>query len=434
MSNLKILVPYPNSFDTISNTSLIIRSLLPVLKKKIDVEILWVSYQSEKLPPNTKNESEIRILDLHNYNNALDLLTKEKPDIIYVSPYPEFIHYSFSLAGKFLGIPTINLLYYDLTMSNERPRTKLFFSYLRRFFQNSIPTEKSYKKHKIFRRGRYIFYKLIFFIKTLFAIKIPFFKIVNEVIYLFRYPLLTSGILEPRFALTKHYLQNEIILENFLKRNYDRSCLLVTGNPMFDKFFIKKPTNLISKEKENKIKILIAPDSFYEFGIWTKSQRSEILKKIINEINKEKDHFSIIVKIHPSAATLDDYTEIVNSIDETIPVFQKGGIEDYLDQIDLVISYSSESTGLIYSLLAKKPIIIFNFFNDKIVDIIAKNLISECSSSDSLLTIIKNILLENPISDENLSNYITKFLFKGDGLAGKRICDDIFCLINKKQS
>jgi len=428
--NLKIVVPYPNSFDTISNTSLIIRSLLPVLKEKINVEILWVLYQPEKVQLNSKNESEITTIDLHNYKNAVDLLEKEKPDLIYVSPYPEFVHYSFSIAGKFLDIPTINLLYFNSGVTYEISKKKLFISNIKNLFHKSVPNDELNNKN-LFRRGKYIFFKLSFLVKTLFKIKMPFFKIISDTFYLLKFPFVKRGTLLPRFALTRHYLQNELILETYLKRNFKRSSLLVTGNPMYDKFFIKNTTSSISKKQKIKKNILIAPDSIYEAGLWTKSQRNEILTKIIQEIKTENNSFNIIVKIHPSSANLNDYKEIVNLIDPTIPIFQQGGIDDYLDQTDLVISYALQSTGLFYSLIAKKPIIICNFFNEELGSHIDKNLVSECTSPESLLTTIKNSFLENSFSEEKWSNFISKFLFRGDGLAGKRICDDILRLSKK---
>ena len=42
---------------------------------------------------------------------------------------------------------------------------------------------------------------------------------------------------------------------------------------------------------------------------------------------------------------------------------QKGSVEDFLENCDVVISFPPSSTALIYSIIAKKPIILCNFFN-----------------------------------------------------------------------
>ncbi len=429
MENLKILVPYPNSFETISNTSLIIRSLLPILKKKVNVQIVWVLYQPEKIQSNQNNEPEIKTLDLHDYKHAVDLLRKEKPDIIYAAPYPEFIHYSFVIAGKFLNIPVVNLLYYELSMGNTFSQKKLLSSYMRRAFSNSIPTEESNNKKTLFRRGKYIFYKFSFLLNTLFASKMNFFKIINNVWILLKFPIQSNAILDSKFSITKHYLQNNIIYENLLKNGFEKSSLMVTGNSMFDEYFdISEQAN----KKNNKIRLLLVPDPFYEHGMWTKEQRTEILEKIIKIIIKYKEKFSLIVKIHPSAANLDDYTKIINFIDSSIPVFQEGGIQNYLDKTDVVITYSTQSTGLIYSLLSKKPIIVCNFFNEKLEEFMDTRLVIECNSTDSLEKTLHGSFLHNSLYQKIRNEYISKYLFKGDGLAGKRICDDLLLLANKE--
>jgi hypothetical protein len=428
MNNLKILVPYPNSFDVVSNTSLIIHSLLPILKKKINVQILWVLYQPEKIQSNKNNGSEIITLDLHDYVNAVDLLQKEKPDIIYVAPFPEFIHYSFAIAGKFLKIPVVNLLYYELSMGNTLSTKQLSSSYIRRAFSNSVPTEEFGNKKTFLRRGKYIFYKFSFLINTLFATKMNFFKIIKDAFTLLSFPIKSNAILDSKFSITKHYLQNYIIYENLLKNGFKESSLLVTGNSMFDEYFDSSGEITIN----NKIRLLLAPDAFYEHGSWTKEQRSEILEKIIKYIMKHKEKFSLIVKIHPSAANLDDYRKIIHSIDPSIPVFQDGGIQNYLDKTDVVISYSTQSTGLIYSLLSKKPIIICNFFKEELEEFIDTRLIIECKSIDSFEKTLNGTFSHDSIYEELRNQYISKYLFKGDGLSGMRICDDLLSLANKK--
>ncbi len=93
MDSLKILVPYPSSFNDVSNTSILFEKLLPIFKQKTNLTILWLNYQPEKLKQLPKYDS-VETLDIHNYKNAVDVIQKEKPDIIYTSPYESFNEFS----------------------------------------------------------------------------------------------------------------------------------------------------------------------------------------------------------------------------------------------------------------------------------------------------------------------------------------------------
>ena len=83
---MRILVPYPSSFDDISNTSILFKKLIPEIEKKSKVTILWVNYQPEKLEKLPKSDN-FTTLDLHNYQNAVDLIKQEKPDLIFAPPH-----------------------------------------------------------------------------------------------------------------------------------------------------------------------------------------------------------------------------------------------------------------------------------------------------------------------------------------------------------
>mgnify|MGYP006125979183 FL=1 len=102
---MKILIPIHTLPDIKSVTTMVLESILSVLKKKIDVQIMWLVYTPEKIKFIQKNESDDVILDIHNYKNALEVIQKEKPDLIYAYASWNFIDYALSSAAKSCNIP-----------------------------------------------------------------------------------------------------------------------------------------------------------------------------------------------------------------------------------------------------------------------------------------------------------------------------------------
>ena len=152
MQSLKILVVNPSFYQEISNTSEIFHNLVPILKKKVTTKIVWVNYQPEKINMPSNDNPDVINLDLRNYNDAMDILRKEKPDFVYVSPYESFIDIAFIYASRSLKIPTVNLVFYSLDWgTKDSPRGfSLFYPFLKRFLSSTVPSES--KGNKTFLR------------------------------------------------------------------------------------------------------------------------------------------------------------------------------------------------------------------------------------------------------------------------------------------
>jgi len=202
---------------------------------------------------------------------------------------------------------------------------------------------------------------------------------------------------------------------------------------MYDDLFIKK-NKLSNKKKTKPVKILFVPDPFYEHGDWTKTQRDLIFNQIVQKLSEHKNDFSLKIKIHPAASKIDDYKKLLEKIDSEISIFQNGSIEDFLEDTDLVITYSSLSTGVQYAALMGIPVIICNFFSrhDRIWSLTDSKLAIECQNIDKLLSSIKNSLNDNSDLEFNLKNYVEKNLYKDDGKASERMANAIFDLLKKQ--
>ena len=79
------------------------------------------------------------ILDIHDYKNALEVIQKEKPDLIYGGGSWNFIDYALSSAAKFFNIPVFCMVYSEIAI--QKNKKDIFKSNISRFFQKSVPTD-----------------------------------------------------------------------------------------------------------------------------------------------------------------------------------------------------------------------------------------------------------------------------------------------------
>ena len=135
----------------------------------------------------------------------------------------------------------------------------------------------------------------------------------------------------------------------------------------------------------------------------------------------------LTVKIHPSTARLSEYESLIHSIDKSIKIHQKGDIRDFLDDADVYIS-SEISTGEFFAVIARKPIIICNFFNNKNSNLLVENNVAKlCKHPENLLSIIKETY-PNPKSEITRQKFIQKYLYKEDGRSSERISNSLIKL------
>ena len=407
-----------------SATTLILENLLPVIKSRVNLQVIWFVYSPDKLNLEKTNDPTEKIIDIHDYKNVIEVIKKEKPDMIYSAASWDPISYSFSLAGKLFNIPV-----FDFTVGTftERSQSDLVKSYVTRFFENSTPTDTSPKK-QFMRRGRFFIYKYLFLLKTQQALKVGTRKIINDFFLLLKLYLSNyKPIFDSKFANTVHFLDNEKTAKIFLDGGFEPSSLVVTGNPMYDKLY-DRVSKVSPSSNDGKIRVLFAPSTLYEHGYWTRQQRDFAVTEIVKKIVENKDEISLTVKIHPSTSILSQYQELVHSIDPSIPVHQTGDIQEFLFASDVLVSFQS-STVEQYALLVKKPLVLCNFFKSIDDEFVNLGLAEKCTEPDSLIKTIRQVISSNPATEQKREDYIKEFLYKFDGQCAKRICDKIMTLL-----
>lgn len=427
MKTIKILFPYSAGPDVSSFYSIFFDNVLPELKKKVNVKVIWLVYQPEKNII-TKSYDDVKIIYIQDYSDAFTVLKKEAPDILFSFPWPDFIAYAFALAAKSLKIPTFSIIFSHTYQ--ERTYQQTLQSYFTRFFEKSVPTDSTKENKQFMRRGRFFLKKYLFLMKTQKSLGFRFTKIISDFFMLIKLLLTeTQGTIDPRFATKIHFAVGENLINSYTEKGFSRSSIILTGNPTYDSTFKKFFQKQTSESKI--IRILFAPSTQYESGFWTKQQRDHVFKSIV-QILSNQENISLIVKIHPSTARLSEYQELINSVNKSVKLVQKGDLRDFLENVDVYIS-SEISTGEFFAVIAKIPIIICRFFEDSDENILVKHNVAKlCKNPENLLKII-NSVKTNPILELDRQKFIQSFLYKDDGCASERIASELIKLVNEKK-
>ena len=161
MEKIKILVLCHVPPDRITHTTMLFQNILPILKKKIELEIIWAVLMPKKIKISKISENE-RVIDIRNFNNFCEIIDSENPDLVYAAATFSFMDYAASTAAKYQKIPVLSRWYNPLDDVTGR-QNKLIKSYPRRFFEKTTPTDDEEDSKIIMKRGRFFMYKYWYF-------------------------------------------------------------------------------------------------------------------------------------------------------------------------------------------------------------------------------------------------------------------------------
>ena len=430
MDNLHILITRHYDLDSTHYTKIWLESILPELSKFFSVKITWFCYFDEKIPdiPTVNNISVIQIQD---FDNGMDVIRKIRPDLIIDNEFPTLIDLAFFVASR-NQISFIRKWNFSYEIKSTFGNTLTGLSVL---FQSTLPSTNQTHK-KFMNRGRFFYKKYLFFIKTLVKSKLSLFE---KFLYFYisvKWHLKGDDpFSHPKLQTDLELLNSDTLKQYLLKKNYSPSSLIVTGLPDLDSTI--KKSKIIPSKNTKKLKILFAPTQIYEGHIF-REVKIDLINKIIAPIVNSKSDFSLSVKLHPSSQNFDDYKKLIHAIDESIPIFQEGGIENHINNCDLFVSFGISSV-FVYPLIAKKPIVVCDFLKSK--DYFStltsgdeyKDLVFFCNDSKTLPQVLFTAYRDNPKKIPKIEKYLERTYYKLDGLSSERVVNAIKQLILQKK-
>jgi hypothetical protein len=426
---MKILITSMISIEKIHPRTYVFKKMVESLGTKTSVESYWILCQPDEIPESTLSPNTF---DIHSYSNGVDLLKKNKPDLILIDSQIEPIQYAISLAAKNLKIPII-----------ARPPLADYFpmntvkssiiSKIRNFFSSQVPSDDE-KNKKFLRRGNFFMYKLKFLILTKLALKQNFFTVFFSTLYYLRQIVLTRSQLPLNPLIDLHLLASEAQISNYKKKNIQDSKLKLVGNIWVDRLF-EKISQLNYEIKNDNIRILIITTPYFEHGFWTSNQRDDFLTKLLT-ILKNNTKFKISIKIHPTSENRTYYQNLLQSIDFPIPIFQSEDLWSLIPNYDIFISYGSAQALGDLAFSQKRTISISVGQSLQDVPLVKKAILSdfivECKHLDNLLNAITSIINSSPKPNDEYLAERKKIFYNFDGKSAERTANIILSFLNNK--
>jgi hypothetical protein len=409
-------------------------SVYPILSKSFEINLTWVLYLPEKISQD-KIPKDQNVIYIQDFDDAIKIVETLKPDLIISNEFPSLIDLAFLTASNHANLIFINKNFYS-TLPNVNPTLTSFENSKPTPFLYSISTlfgvYNMYKpnkyRHITTHKIKFLLYKLNFLLKTLLKSNLKFkdkWNIFSSgIIYLItqKTPYVNS-----KLNIDLELCINQSVYDLLVKNNYSQSKISLVGEPIFDEFFKKRNFKKINNKK---ISVLIVPTSFN--SISTQKFREKSLQLICKTVSKNNEYHAAL-KIHPSSQDLSYYKKVLKDIDEPFLIYSKGGVESYVESCDVFVTFTRFTSAMIYPLILRKPVLICNFFNDRLPDYI-EQIAFVCNSPSELSNSIMNALKTNHTKYENIDKYLKHACFKTDGLASTRICDSIISMMEKKSN
>lgn len=432
VNTLRILVPTPVSPPKKDLFSTFINNSFFQIQKRTDSQILWLIHQPKKI------RLMENVYDIHDFPDAKTLLENIKPSCIIMGQTYEPINYSISLAANFLKIPLISVYLYDYDFTyreqNKRQYLQYLKSLLRRFFSSKVPTDSEDEK-QFMKRGRFMFYKYGFLIKTKKALGLGLIGMIKNLIQDF-IMFVTQTYPEYNVLADLNLLPNESWYNPLVNYGISAKKLRVTGNPFWDKKYekIKKINTRQNNRQNEKINILLLTDALVEHGLWNYEERDSFLKRLFSELKKD-DKISFSLKIHPSSENKYYYESLLSELDIKVPIFQSEDLWDIIDNFDLVLSYGTTyaHTELSSSMI---KLVILDPKNEfirqpLIIEGIESGHVVICNAFENLLISINELLSRKTNLTDDFLKKREKLFFKFDGKSGERVAEEILKITNK---
>ena len=412
----KIIVVHHTLPNVRGWTTVLFNNIMPKLRKKMEVEIVWVIHSNAKISEYKCGINE-RIIKMNDYSNAFEILEKEKPDFIYLIAGLNTPDYAFSIAAKSLKIFRIGGEMGNLLFTK---RSKM----------GSLAQMKTNRKDRSSQLQNFLSLNK-FLVNTQRKAGWNYFKIFRDFCSIFPMYFGSGAEFSPKFELDLHFLESEHTLKTCTDLGFEKSKLIVTGNPSYDEIFQLLKTSKKNNAPKNKKNILILTSIIYAGSRKkTLSQRKLFITGTINAI--PKDEFNVVIKIHPVYEHVKDYTNILGSVNSSVNVIQNANLAELVLNSDIIISPVT-GTSVITALVARKPVIIWNVFDVESDVLIDGGLALECKDQKTMLKQIRKAETWIP-EEEETKQFIKEFLYSSDGKAADRITDRVLDFLREHKS
>jgi len=301
--------------------------------------------------------TDSHVLDIHDFENAIDCLNEIKPDCVMIGAHYEPIQYAFSISCKKLNIPLISFYYNPYQSGLFRNNYNKIISYSRIITSKGMPTDLL-EKNSSFRRLNFILYKIKFLTKTRESVEQKS-NLIKEIFSYFKTVVIKKEL--PINELPDlHLLPDPSWLEPLKKIGIKQENLSVTGSPFWDKLY-KISKNYNPKTTTNNISILIITDALVEHGMWNRTKFTLFMTDLINELSK-KSEFIFSFKIHPASEDKTIYQNLLGKLEINSEIYQNEDVWDIMEKYDLVLTFGYSTIHSELSLIGVKTILLdFNF-------------------------------------------------------------------------
>ena len=427
---IKILVVNEVSPEIKNRTSILFEKMIPILLKKNEIKVFWLSYDYKK---NEKSEdSWYELLHVHEFKNAKEVVEKIKPDLIYVLPGLSLIDYAFLLTARVLKIPTFGYIDGIGVIEHRRINYK---KQLKVMLSESYIKKETHENNSEFRAVNY-FKKHLFLIRSMKENGSTFKYIISEIIKIFKlyFQPMTFQENERHTKLNCDLLliENELSIDFACKHGLSKNKMKVVGDPTFDSAFSEKHIEK-NRDKNRKINVLFVTSNFTSGQgelEWSRQKQLRMIKDLVEEYQKNFKKVILKIKIHPVSEIYSDYEKVLKKYNTDIQISQYDNIFELIKEADIIICPSASTAGLI-ALIMKKPVIVWNYFNIQGDVFLKEKITMSCNNVSEIKYCIDNRIKFIQENELIINNYIKKFC--GEGNASEKCADAVYELILKSK-
>jgi hypothetical protein len=418
---LKILVINDNLPNVRTTITEIFKNIIPIINQKSKVKIFWF-VTNEYVKSNEMDNSEYEIIFKSNFKNAREVIEKINPSFIWVLPGTSIIEYCFLKTGKFFNIPIFG-------WGNEIPSFALAYDKRKKIREGIRQFFEFDKNDKSILKIRGITYlkKYLFVIKSLKAIGKKYPEIISEILLMLKS---NSGIMyskenemNAKFNCDLIFASHKKSRDFLVKKGYINN-IKITGNPTWDEAFTKRENQMHEKSNERKKVLFFTVNLTSGQGRsdWTINKRNTMIKELVSEYKKLNNNISLQIKIHPTSENYKEYEQELNKYKTDIELFQFEDHYKLIKESDIILTNSSHTAAII-SIILRKPVIIWNYFNVHNDVLLENNAALRCKNISELENCLKNVQTFTKNNQSKINDFINNFC--GTGNASKNIVDEI---------